>query len=445
MRLCLSFTLLLCLLLAGCATYQPQPLSHADVVTRLKELDKSAPESGTMEFSFLEAAELLDKNSRKLSEIKESYKTLKDVADIPTPWLNPALNVGFKHGNHLPNDFSGATQPVASLVFSIPLSGRLSKNDDLNKALAEEKSTVLKVEHRKLFLELHQVYGKVYFLQEKEQVLEKLIKFVRWKRDEAKRLETSGFYSALDSGVIEQQLDVVQSRRFIVVEQLLEAEQKLAVLLDLPATFFNNKQLEKPVLFDDTVSADLEKVLLENHLNLAKIRSSYQVVEKQLRLEVAKQYPDLKIGGNYNREPGEEKEFFGLAIGLELPIFDRNQVNIAKFMGKRRELFKSYEKEVSEALISSKYLLKQLVNSYKKHQHQNNEVLAQASKNRDLARKSFESDQISLLRYWEFEENYINQQLNFSESFLNLWQQQTKFELLLGNLLENQKVNQKTE
>ncbi len=430
--------LTLMLTFAGCVTYQPQPLLHDKVAQRLTEIEGTTSAMSQQKFDFSEAMRLMDENNRRLKEIKQAYKTMKDVAEIPTPWDNPTLSGGIKHGDELPNDFSSATQPFVSLAFAVPLSGRLSKTDDLNAVMAEEKATVLKVEHRKLFLKLRRVYGELYYLQQKEQTLDKLIKFVKWKSEETEKLKESGVYSPLDSGLVKQQLNSMEIQQFDLTNQILITEKELAVLLDLPQNFFNDKNLEKPKFYNGFNQNSLKDDVIQNHLDLAQIRAEYEVAEKRLRLEVAKQYPDLILGTGYAEEPGETKEFFNLSVGIKLPIFDRNQVNIAKFSGKRDELMKKYEKTVSEALISTKYLANKLENAKSKSDYHDQKLLVQSQENRDLALDAFNSDQISLLRYWEFEEDLINQQLQGIENYLKLWNQQSDLELLIGKPLNSQ-------
>ena len=435
-----QFTKLLILVLgltfSGCVTYQPQPLKHDRVVQRLKKIE-AAPVA-SQQISFSDAMKLMDENNRRLQEIRQAYETMKKVADIPTPWDNPTLSGGIKHGEELPNDFSSATQPFISLAFSIPLSGRLSKTDDLNAVMADEQATLLNVEHRKLYLELRRTYGEVYYLQQQQQTLDKLVKFVRWKSEETDRLLASGVYSPLDSGLVKQQLNLVELKQFDLNNRLLAAEKRLAVLLDLPQSSLSGQRLKKPTFSDSEKPENVQNMVLENHLELAQIRAKYEVAEKRLRLEVAKQYPDLVLGSGYAREPGETKEFFNLSVGIKLPVFDRNQVNIAKFSGRRDELLKRYEKSVSTALISVEFLFSKLQNSEKKYQYHDRNVLKQSKTNRELAEAAFASDQITLPRYWEFEEDLINQQLQSVENYLELWKQQSDLELLIGKTLNSQ-------
>ena len=431
----LFVTVVIVVITSSCAHYEVLPLDHNEVVQRMEQLRQQTEPINPQPFSFVEAMALMDQNNRRLMEIKQAYETMKDVESIPTPLPNPSLTTGIRHGKNLPNDFSSATQPFISLAFTVPLSSRLSKQDSVNSAMVKEQVTLLKIDHRRLYLELRELYGTLYFLQQKKRTLEQLTKFVQWKLDETTKLQKGGIYSPLDAAVIRQQLNVVRLSEFDITSEMLKSSQKLAILLDLPQAQLDQMVYEKPPLFIEgfnRLKDSKQAILLENHLAMARLRSSYQVIEQQLQLEITKQYPDLKIGADHKLEPGETKEFFGLFLGMTLPIFDRNQVGIARVSGKRKELLRSYQKEVSTALIKSDYLLSQFENSYNQYAHHDETVLKQAYQNRNLAQKSFKSNKISLLRYWEFEEEVIKLELKSTENYISFWQNQSKFEQLLG-------------
>ena len=61
--------------------------------------------------------------------------------------------------------------------------------------------------------------------------------------------------------------------------------------------------------------------------------SDYAAAEATLRLEIAKQYPDLRLGPGYEFDQGLNK--WSLGFSLTLPVFDRNQGPIAEAEAKR--------------------------------------------------------------------------------------------------------------
>ena len=63
------------------------------------------------------------------------------------------------------------------------------------------------------------------------------------------------------------------------------------------------------------------------HPRVARAVSEYEAAESALALEVAKQYPSVRLGPEFEDDSGDASVGFGL--GVRLPIFDRNRVAIA--------------------------------------------------------------------------------------------------------------------
>jgi outer membrane protein TolC len=83
------------------------------------------------------------------------------------------------------------------------------------------------------------------------------------------------------------------------------------------------------------VEARLLRTALDARLDVARAELAYASAEKALELEVARQYPDLDFG------PGVAHEDVGtklrLGISFTIPIFDQNQVRIARALAARNE------------------------------------------------------------------------------------------------------------
>ena len=75
---------------------------------------------------------------------------------------------------------------------------------------------------------------------------------------------------------------------------------------------------------------------LLNRPDILSNLSKYAAAESALRLEIAKQYPDLNIGPNYLLDTGQEHKP-GVGISLTLPIMNQNQGPIAEAKARRDE------------------------------------------------------------------------------------------------------------
>ena len=74
---------------------------------------------------------------------------------------------------------------------------------------------------------------------------------------------------------------------------------------------------------------------LTHRADILAALADYAASEERLRLEVAKQYPDLKLGPGYKLDQNENK--WTLGIGFELPILNQHKGAIAEAEGKRAE------------------------------------------------------------------------------------------------------------
>jgi len=114
---------------------------------------------------------------------------------------------------------------------------------------------------------------------------------------------------------------------------------------------------------------------LLNRADLLAALAEYQASQYALQQQIAMQYPDLQIGPGYEFDQSEDK--WSLGVSLTLPVFNRNQAEIAVARADRQEAaarFQAIQAEVLsqvslavmqyrasvEALRSSQGLLKQM-------------------------------------------------------------------------------------
>ncbi len=75
---------------------------------------------------------------------------------------------------------------------------------------------------------------------------------------------------------------------------------------------------------------------LNNRADVQAALAAYEASQAGLQLEIANQYPTLRIGPGYTFDAGAQK--FALSLsGIELPLFNQNQGPIAEAMARRRE------------------------------------------------------------------------------------------------------------
>src|SRR5436190_4462097 len=121
--------------------------------------------------------------------------------------------------------------------------------------------------------------------------------------------------------------------------QAADVKAKLAESLGLPAralegiefTFDLNQTADAALL-----SIDARREALLGRADILAALLEYAASQSALRLEIAKQYPDLHFNPGYQYDQGENK--WQLGISVELPVLYRNQGGIAEAKAKRDEL-----------------------------------------------------------------------------------------------------------
>lgn len=116
------------------------------------------------------------------------------------------------------------------------------------------------------------------------------------------------------------------------------AAAALAEAIGIPLGALTNAPKEMtlytPMLSDTQIAGAKQRALL-NRADLLAALAEYDASETALRLEIAKQYPDVQLSPGYEFDQGANK--WRLGLSLELPVLNRNQGPIAEARAKRDE------------------------------------------------------------------------------------------------------------
>jgi cobalt-zinc-cadmium efflux system outer membrane protein len=177
--------------------------------------------------------------------------------------------------------------------------------------------------------------------------------------------------------------------------QRIESRMTVASAIGVPTAALDGV-LIAPVDFTQNLPAR-ELALARRHalLNRADILaalSEYAASESALRLEIAKQYPDVHLSPGYEYDQGDNK--WGIGLSVELPLFNRNRGPIAEAMAKRNELavrFNALQAQVVaeiERAIAAYQLAQEKINTA-------NELLDNVKQQERIARARFETGELS--------------------------------------------------
>jgi outer membrane protein, heavy metal efflux system len=117
-----------------------------------------------------------------------------------------------------------------------------------------------------------------------------------------------------------------------------DARARLAASLGVPRKALEGIALsydgfERPS--PDIPTGEVRLHALENRTDILSALSEYESTQSALRLEIAKQYPDIRLGPNYQLDQTDSKWTIGLSF--DLPILSRNKGPIAEAEARRAE------------------------------------------------------------------------------------------------------------
>ncbi len=93
---------------------------------------------------------------------------------------------------------------------------------------------------------------------------------------------------------------------------------------------------------DRLTSGEVRRQALQRRPDVLAALADYAASESALRMEVAKQYPDIHLNPGYEYDQGLQKWGF-LGFGVELPVLNRNEGPIAQAEARRKHAAASFE------------------------------------------------------------------------------------------------------
>lgn len=398
-------------LLSGCSTYRAKPLVPEDIVSKVeysRERPDEGPNVGPQQVSFVQAARWMLAHGPAVREAVASYRTTLARANRKTPLPNPSLEIGPQFGFGPDQGSMNPLTPFGSIGFSIPLGKRLRRQDELNRAHADVARVEALVRHREIYLEMRVHYTELVLGESRAATMQEIVAAAKEAADSARKLVDAGQATALDIALFE--LDLGQSR----IEEFESKQQTARALSDLAGIVGIHRDLLEaiperalPNLPAELPSREeLRRLMVANHAELARLRVRYEAAERALRLEIAKQWPDFSFSPFFDSESGERRTTLGLTLGVEVPLFDRNEQAVAEAENRREEVRIQYEAAANRALASLDSSFIELELARGKAKLLKNELASRSEENVKLARRAMEAGAGDVLKVLDTERSH---------------------------------------
>jgi cobalt-zinc-cadmium efflux system outer membrane protein len=336
----------------SCIRYQARPVEPAKVMDDFEARTLAAPELG----------ELLIRNG----EVKDwppavwDLKALTLAAFYYHPDLdiaraqwgiarggivtagerpNPTLNIITGYNSTTPVSLVTPWIPEVSLDIPIETVGKRGIRIAQARKLAEAARWDIFTTAWEVRSRLRGALLGVYAAGEKETLL---IDAQRLQAETVRLLEIEKEAGEVSAYEVEQARVALDNARLAAVEAARVKEAAMASLaaaVGLPRKALEGVRLSFDTLLrppmPDLPAAEVRRHAVLNRSDILGALSEYAAAEAALRLEIAKQYPDIRLGPDYQLDQTDNKWTLGLSF--DLPILSRNRGPIAEATARRAE------------------------------------------------------------------------------------------------------------
>lgn len=340
------------LLAASCsyASHEPVPLPAAAVVEAAARGREDVPWNEQAPLTLRGAAEWMREHGPALAPLLARFSTELAVARVPTPWPNPVLEAGPLYG--FGDDVTSRSwQPFGGLKVPLPVGGRLATADEVNRMRAEHARVEAMSGWWGQLLELRDAWAALVLARQELGAQQDAGRAAEAAMATFEAMARAGTLGSVELGAARLELARIRLDELTAADRTAAAEQRLAALLGCSVAVLAHVDAALPARAGDPPPlAALRATLHERQPQLLRLQADYALAEAQLQHEMSLQYPDLVLGGSLQGDPGERKTVAGLTLGVDLPLFDRNQQGIARALERRETVRAEYEAAASLAV-----------------------------------------------------------------------------------------------
>lgn len=343
-------------ILANCASYTAKPIQPEATAAALEQRGLSDPtlarfitnvlpdraadaSSATWDLSTLTLAALYFHPEMEVSRAKLALAR----AGVKTARQTPNPTLSFQPGQY-PALIDASAWTIGFIVnFILETAGKREKRIEVARNLVEAArqdvvtaAWQVRGSVRSALLDLWAAEGRRALVERRQAVQLQIVTLLEGRF-------AAGDASALD--VARERINLSQARLALrdSERQAADARARLATAVGVPvraleAVLLSLTTFDNPVGVPegtDLAANALRRRALQERTDVLGLLAEYDASQAGVRLQIAKQYPDITLGPSYTYDQGFD--LYSLSLNIELPIFNQNQGPIAEAEARRKE------------------------------------------------------------------------------------------------------------
>ncbi|ACO33003.1 MULTISPECIES: TolC family protein [Acidobacterium] len=426
---------LLCILLAGCATYHSRPLPVAPDLTRAPQLmipasqfqlpglaPHAIPRKGLDQATILLLAVCNDPDL-KAARLQAGIARAQMLQAGLLP--NPTFNAGFAQSARTYGGALGLSEDLQALITrgaTRAAASAAQQQVHLN-ILWQEWQVAAKA--NQAFLEARGNARQITLQRVEEHLLASRYQADRKAMQQGDMLSTTVSADLVQFSNAQDRLRQLQLAQNSTMHQL---KQLLGLKPGAPLQLLGTPSASglSPSQFHSALAA-----LPHRRADLLALQAGYQSQQAALRRAILMQFPALSVGVNIERDPVEGVNSLGPEANLSLPIFNHNQGSIAIQRATRAYLWQTYQARLDAAVSQAHELWKanQLLAA---QLHTLRATLPRLKARAEAARQSLQQNDLDAAAYTVLEEGYLAKQQEAVQLQTSLAISRATLHMLLG-------------
>lgn len=382
---------------------------------------------------------------RNLSLLAERYNMDLAQAQLRQARLfdNPVVSLEQNVYNRLNGkyfDVGKEGETIVEIEQVIYLAGQRNKRVRLEKVNKEMAAYQFEEVLRRLRSELNKTFVEISFLTRSIDLYEQEINSLSRLLQVMKEQQKKGNSSLMECARMEALLLSLRKEKNEVENKRVDRQSELNLLLNLPAEQKMNLLLDDEILKQIEPArlslADLKSLLaLRPDLKIAQARIA--AARSNLKLQRALAAPEVSVKGIYDKAGNFINNYFGIGVGISLPIFNRNQGNIqaAKVGIQQSSQEEVYALEKAQKELYAAYA--QLQKAIELFRSSSTDLESNFHSLREGIDENFRKRNISMLEFIDYYQSYKEASLQLDELKKNVFLAMENLNTLVGQTIFN--------